>query len=150
MSTIYIALLPKGACGSASWVSNTTHYDCCHYRSMQERNPFGQTAHPLLRVDAHHRGDRSIPSIVRSSPILSKLPLMAFPTEIAELLTCLPEDCGLPFFCPSFSNVPLRWFLPLVLGDRRRQLGCFCGDCLLIKCIAMACNILSPRNWKKL
>ena len=30
--TIYIALLPKGACGSAGWVSNTTHYNCCHYR----------------------------------------------------------------------------------------------------------------------
>ena len=29
---IYNALLPKGACGSADWVSNTTHYDCCHYR----------------------------------------------------------------------------------------------------------------------
>ena len=42
--TIYIALLPKGACGSADWVSNMTHYDCCHYRRMQERNPFGQSA----------------------------------------------------------------------------------------------------------
>ena len=39
--TIYLALLPKGACGGAGWVSNTTHYDCCHYRRMQERNPFG-------------------------------------------------------------------------------------------------------------
>ena len=38
MLTIYIALLPKGACGGAGWVSNTTHYDCCHYRRMQERN----------------------------------------------------------------------------------------------------------------
>ena len=36
--TIYIALLPKGACGSAGWVSNTPHYDCCHYRRMQERD----------------------------------------------------------------------------------------------------------------
>ena len=34
----------KGACGSAGWVSNTTHYDCCHYRRMQERNPFGRPA----------------------------------------------------------------------------------------------------------
>ena len=42
--TIYVALLPKGAPGSAGWVSNTTHYDCCHYRRMQERNPFGQPA----------------------------------------------------------------------------------------------------------
>ena len=24
--------------------SNTTHNDCCHYRRMQERNPFGQPA----------------------------------------------------------------------------------------------------------
>ena len=36
--TIYIALLPKGVCGSAGWVSNTTLYDCCHYRRTQERN----------------------------------------------------------------------------------------------------------------
>ena len=42
--SIYIALLPKGACGSAGWVSNTTNYNCCHYRRMQERNPFGQPA----------------------------------------------------------------------------------------------------------
>ena len=41
--TIYMALLPNGSCGSAGWVSNTTHYDCCHYRHMQERNPFGQS-----------------------------------------------------------------------------------------------------------
>ena len=27
MSTIYIALLPMGACIGAGWVSNTTHYD---------------------------------------------------------------------------------------------------------------------------
>ena len=42
--TIYKALLPKGACGSAGWVSNTTHYDCCHYRRRQECNPFGHPA----------------------------------------------------------------------------------------------------------
>ena len=26
--------------GDAGWVA--THYDCCYYRRMQERNPFGQ------------------------------------------------------------------------------------------------------------
>ena len=51
MSTIYIALLPKGACGSAGWVSNTTHYDCFHYRRMQERNPFSQ---PARRSGSRH------------------------------------------------------------------------------------------------
>ena len=40
--TIYIAFLPKGAYGSAGWVSNTAHYDCCHYCRTQERNPFDQ------------------------------------------------------------------------------------------------------------
>ena len=25
-------------------VSNVTHFDCCHYRHMQERNPFGRSA----------------------------------------------------------------------------------------------------------
>ena len=36
--TIYVALLPKGAWGSGGWVLNTTHYDCCQHRCMQERN----------------------------------------------------------------------------------------------------------------
>ena len=45
--TVYIALLPKGACGRAGWVSNTTHYDCCHYRRMREHNSFGQPERQL-------------------------------------------------------------------------------------------------------
>ena len=40
-STIYIAPLLRGG---ASWVLNTTHYDCCQYDRMQERNPFGRPA----------------------------------------------------------------------------------------------------------
>ena len=30
--------------GGEGWVSNTTHYGGCHYRRMQERNPFDQPA----------------------------------------------------------------------------------------------------------
>ena len=36
--------LPKSSCSNAGWVSNTTHYECCHYRRVQERDPFGQPA----------------------------------------------------------------------------------------------------------
>ena len=49
-STIYIAPLPyPGALpGGAGWAANTTHYDCCYYDRMQERNPFGQHARQIL------------------------------------------------------------------------------------------------------
>ena len=43
-----LVLLPKVSCGSAGWVSNTTRYDCCHHRHMQECNPFGQPAHQIV------------------------------------------------------------------------------------------------------
>ena len=42
--TIYIALLPKGACDSAGRISNTTHYDWYHYHRMQEYNLLCQPA----------------------------------------------------------------------------------------------------------
>ena len=48
--TTYIALLPKGACDSADWVSNTTHYGCCHFRRMQECNSFGQFLHAIVDI----------------------------------------------------------------------------------------------------
>ena len=51
-STIYIAPYPRALPGGAGWVANTTHYDCCYYDRMQERNPFGQPARKkyLVRV----------------------------------------------------------------------------------------------------
>ena len=39
-STIYIALLPEGA----PWQCRLAcEHDCCYYRRIQERNPFGQS-----------------------------------------------------------------------------------------------------------
>ena len=40
--TIYIAPLPRAISGGEGWVANMTHYGCCYYARMQERNPFGQ------------------------------------------------------------------------------------------------------------
>ena len=40
----------QGRLRSAGWVSNTTHYDCCHYRRIQKHNPFGQPGRITFQI----------------------------------------------------------------------------------------------------
>ena len=44
----------ESAYGSSGWVSNSTHYDCCHYLLMQECKPFGQSARHHHHHYHHH------------------------------------------------------------------------------------------------
>ena len=83
---------------------------------------------PLLRVEAHHRDDwffLLLDGLIWPCPFL---PFMTFPTETAVFLT-LFGDSGLCFVSLSFALIFQMFpkFLPLVLGDHRRLLGCFCS-----------------------
>lgn len=84
---------------------------------------------PLLWLNTHHRSDRFIPSVVWPSLTTPAPHGIADgnrrpPDLLVGWFRPLP---GFPFFRPSFPDIPLGGFRPLLLGDRRRHLGHFCG-----------------------
>ena len=93
MLTIYIAFIPKEVCGSAGWVSNATHYDCCHYRRSTGTEPIRPTCTLIMakNYDFHFQSPRDVNIIIISIFIAIGEPAHSRP-RLSEMPPVYPDS----------------------------------------------------------